>query len=214
MTPREKIAAILVLLSEEYPDAKTELSFSNPFETLIATMLSAQCTDKRVNEVTKDLFKIAPDPRAMSKLAQDDLEKMIKVCGLYRSKAKHILEACNELNSLYDGTVPNNKKALTSLPGVGGKTASVVMMEAFGADLLPVDTHVFRLAHRLELVEDAKTPDETQAQLEAITPSGEKRHMHHLLILHGRRRCKAISPDCEHCPLKGSVCRFERNKKS
>ena len=154
-TPREKIARILPLLSEEYPDAKAELNFTNPFETLIATMLSAQCTDKRVNEVTKVLFGIAPDPSSMVKLSQEELEEIIKTCGLLHSKARHILDTCRELNDKYGGQVPNDKAALTALPGVGGKTASVVMMEAFGADVLPVDTHVFRLAHRMELVENA-----------------------------------------------------------
>ena len=107
--------------------------------------------------------------------------------------------------------MPNDKAALTALPGVGGKTASVVMMEAFGADVLPVDTHVFRLAHRMQLVENANTPDETQRKLESITPEGERRHMHHLLILHGRRRCKAIKPDCGNCTLRNGVCDYERN---
>ena len=210
-TPREKIARILPLLSEAYPDAKAELNFTNPFETLIATMLSAQCTDKRVNEVTKVLFGIAPDPSHMVKLSQEELEEIIKTCGLFHSKARHILDTCRELNDKYGRQVPNDKAALTALPGVGGKTASVVMMEAFGADVLPVDTHVFRLAHRLELVENANTPDETQRQLESITPEGERRHMHHLLILHGRRRCKAIKPDCANCPLRNRLCDYERN---
>lgn len=210
-TPREKIAEILPLLSKEYPDAKAELNFTNPFETLIATMLSAQCTDKRVNEVTKVLFGLAPDPSCMVKLSQEELEDIIKTCGLFHSKAKHILDACRELNEKYDGHVPRDKAKLTALPGVGGKTASVVMMEAFGADVLPVDTHVFRLAHRIGLVENANTPDETQRQLERITPEGERRHMHHLLILHGRRRCKAIKPDCGNCPLRNGLCDYERN---
>ena len=209
-TPREKTVDILRILSKEYPDAKAELKFSNPFETLIATMLSAQCTDKRVNEVTKVLFNIAPDPESMAKLSVEELEGIIKPCGLYHAKARHILDVCHEINEVYGGIVPGDKAKLTALPGVGGKTASVVLMEAFGADMLPVDTHVFRLAHRIDLVENAKTPDETQRQLEAITPKGERRHMHHLLILHGRRCCKAIKPDCEHCPLLNEVCDFER----
>ena len=210
-TPREKIIDILKLLSKQYPDAKAELNFSNPYETLIATMLSAQCTDKRVNEVTEVLFKVAPDSMSMEKLSIGELEEIIKTCGLFRSKARHIHDTCHELNAQYGGNVPNDKAKLTALPGVGGKTASVVMMEAFGADVLPVDTHVFRLAHRIGLVDNANTPDETQRQLESITPEGEKRHMHHLLILHGRRCCKAIKPDCVNCPLCNGVCDYERN---
>ena len=115
-TPREKMAEILPLLSKEYPDAKAELNFSNPFETLIATMLSAQCTDKRVNEVTKVLFSFAPDSTRMAKLSQEELEEIIKTCGLFHSKARHILDTCRELNDKYGGTVPNDKAALTALP--------------------------------------------------------------------------------------------------
>ncbi len=209
---KRRMAEIIKELTRLYPDAGAELNFTNPFETLIATMLSAQCTDKRVNMVTESLFRDYPDARALSKLSQPELEERIKECGLYRMKAKHILETCRELNEKYAGEVPKNREELTALPGVGNKTAAVVMMAAYGADYIPVDTHVFRLAHRLNLVSDANTPDDVERQLSQLIPEGEKGHAHHLLIWHGRRCCKALKPDCANCPLKAGLCGYKQEK--
>ncbi|MBQ3761883.1 MAG: endonuclease III [Clostridia bacterium] len=210
---KTRLDVILRELTKLYPEARPELTFSNPFETLIATMLSAQCTDKRVNMVTATLFQDYPDAESMSKVPLDVLEERIKPCGLYHMKAKHILEACQAICEQYGGNVPQTREELTRLPGVGNKTAAVVAMAAYGADVLPVDTHVFRLAHRLDLVKDAKTPDEVERQLTAIVPQGERAHMHHLLIWHGRRMCKAIKPDCAACPLHTGACNYDAGKK-
>ena len=205
------INAIIDKLSQLYPEAKAELEFTNPFETLIATMLSAQCTDQRVNMVTRRLFKDYPNAYALAKLSAEELEPMIRECGLYRMKAKHIVETCRE----YGGEVPKDRAALTALPGVGNKTAGVVMMAAYGADVIPVDTHVFRLSHRIGLCDEkASTPDEVERQLEALIPEGQRAHMHHLLIWHGRRCCKAQKPNCAACPLKGAECAWSLQEQS
>ncbi len=207
------IDAIIEKLVKLYPDAKAELEFSNPYETLIATMLSAQCTDKRVNMVTCTLFRDYPDAVSMSKANYAQLESRIKECGLYRMKARHIIDTCTQIRERYDGEVPASREKLTALPGVGNKTAGVVMMAAYGQDIIPVDTHVFRLAHRIGLVSaDASTPDEVERQLTAIVPEGERAHMHHLLIWHGRRCCKAQKPNCTECPLNKAECAYSRQE--
>lgn len=209
------INAIIDKLSQLYPEAKAELEFTNPFETLIATMLSAQCTDQRVNMVTRRLFKDYPNAYALSKLSAEELEPMIRECGLYRMKAKHIVDTCRALVDEYGGEVPKDRAALTALPGVGNKTAGVVMMAAYGADVIPVDTHVFRLSHRIGLCDEkASTPDEVEKQLEALIPEGQRAHMHHLLIWHGRRCCKAQKPNCAACPLKGAECAWSLQEQS
>ncbi len=209
------INAIIDKLSQLYPEAKAELEFTNPFETLIATMLSAQCTDQRVNMVTRRLFKDYPNAHALAKLSAEELEPMIRECGLYRMKAKHIVETCRALVDEYGSEVPKDRAALTALPGVGNKTAGVVMMAAYGADVIPVDTHVFRLSHRIGLCDEkSSTPDEVERQLEALIPEGQRAHMHHLLIWHGRRCCKAQKPNCAACPLKGAECAWSLQEQS
>lgn len=209
------IKTVIEKLAALYPEARAELEFSNPFETLIATMLSAQCTDQRVNMVTRKLFRDYPDAKSLAKLSAEELEPLIRECGLYRMKAKHIVETCRALVSEYGGEVPRDRAALTALPGVGNKTAGVVMMAAYGADVIPVDTHVFRLAHRIGLCsEKATTPDEVEKQLEVLVPEGQRAHMHHLLIWHGRRCCKAQKPNCAACPLKGAECAWSLQEQS
>lgn len=202
---KENTIAILDALAQLYPQARAELNFSNPFETLIATILSAQCTDKRVNMVTGKLFKDCPDAETMGRLTQEELEERIRECGLYRMKAKHILEACHALTEKYGGKVPNNRKELMELPGVGQKTAGVVLMAAFGDDQIPVDTHVFRLANRMGLAR-ADTPDKVEQALREVVPVGQRGQAHHLLIWHGRRCCTARRPECERCPLNQGLC--------
>ncbi|MBQ3080339.1 MAG: endonuclease III [Clostridia bacterium] len=202
---KEKAKRIMEALALEYPEAKAELNFSNPFETLIATILSAQCTDKRVNMVTEKLFRDYPDAKTMAALSQEELEDKIRECGLYRMKAKHILEACRALNEEHGGNVPSDRKALMKLPGVGQKTAGVVLMAAFGSDQIPVDTHVFRLSNRIGLVK-ADTPEKTEEGLRDLIEEGTRAHAHHLLIWHGRRCCSARKPECERCPLNDGLC--------
>lgn len=201
----EKTKAILAALSKLYPMARAELHFTNPFETLIATILSAQCTDRRVNMVTETLFRDYPDAESMGRLTQEQLEGRIRECGLYRMKAQHILAACRALTENYGGRVPNTREELMKLPGVGQKTAGVVLMAAFGDDQIPVDTHVFRLSNRIGLAKE-ETPEKVENALRRIIPEGERAHAHHLLIWHGRRCCTARKPECERCPLNEGLC--------
>ncbi len=200
-----RAAQVMAALRELYPEAKAELHFSNPFETLIATILSAQCTDRRVNLVTAKLFPQYPDAFAMAKLTPEELEPMIRECGLYRMKAKNIVAACRALVDQYGGKVPSTRKALMALPGVGQKTAGVVLLAAFGDDQIPVDTHVFRVARRIGLA-DANAPEKVEAQLRALLDRDIWSLGHHLIIWHGRRCCHARKPECERCPLNGGLC--------
>ena len=192
-------------LEKLYPEAKPELNFSNPFETLIATILSAQCTDKRVNIVTSRLFPMYPDAFAMAKLEPEELEPLIRECGLYRNKAKNIVAACRALVEKYDGVVPSTRKELMNLPGVGQKTAGVVLLAAFGEAQFPVDTHVFRVSRRIGMA-DANTADKVEIQLKALLPEDIWSFGHHLLIWHGRRVCDARKPACDRCPLANGLC--------
>ena len=196
---------ILKALTALYPEAGAELHFSNPYETLVAVILSAQCTDKRVNMVTGRLFPLFPDPFAMAKLTPEELEPHIRECGLYHNKAKNIVAACQAIVAQYGGAVPDTREALMALPGVGQKTAGVVLMAAFGDPQIPVDTHVFRVSRRIGLA-DADTADKVEPQLRDILPREEWTHAHHLLIFHGRRCCAARRPACERCPLADGLC--------
>ena len=209
MRTREEAAVVMERLNELYPQAQAELNFRNPFETLIATILSAQCTDKRVNMVTEKLFADYPDAFAMAKLEPEELEPMIKSCGLYRNKAKNIVAACRYLAEHTDGQVPDNRADLMKLSGVGQKTAGVVLLAAFGDDQIPVDTHVLRVSNRIGLVQ-ANTPDKTEIGLQAILPKETWSHAHHLLIWHGRRCCHARKPECERCPIAHLCDEFAR----
>ena len=207
-----RISDIIDSLSELYPYARAELNFTNPFETLIATILSAQCTDKRVNLVTESLFKECHTAREMAALNYSELEEKIKACGLYKMKARHIIDACQYLVENYGGEVPHTREELMRLPGVGQKTAGVVLMAAFGADEIPVDTHVFRLSHRLGLSQNS-TPEGVEADLRQLIPEGERGHVHHLLIWHGRRCCTARKPNCAGCPLGKGLCMYNGEDK-
>lgn len=196
---------VMEALQGLYPEAKPELRFANPYETLIATILSAQCTDKRVNLVTERLFPLYPDAFAMAKLTPEALEPMIRECGLYHNKAKNIVAASRALVEQYGGQVPNTREALMKLPGVGQKTAGVVLLAAFGDDQIPVDTHVFRVSRRIGLA-DANTPEKVERQLRALLDKDIWSLGHHLIIWHGRRCCHARKPECERCPLNDGLC--------
>ena len=196
---------ILDELAVLYPEAAPELDFSNPYETLIAVILSAQCTDKRVNMVTARLCPEYPDAFAMAKLEPEELEPKIRECGLYRNKAKNIIAACRALVEQYDGVVPSSREQLMKLPGVGQKTAGVVLMAAFGDDQFPVDTHVFRVSRRIGMA-DAGTPEKVEIQLKALLPKDTWSFGHHRLIWHGRRVCDARKPACDRCPLADGLC--------
>lgn len=200
-----RVAQIMDALGKLYPEARPELNFSNPFEVLIATILSAQCTDKRVNMVTARLFPQYPDAFAMAELEPEQLEPLIRECGLYRNKAKNIVAACRALVEKYKGQVPSTRKELMALPGVGQKTAGVVLLAAFGEDQIPVDTHVFRVSRRIGLA-DGNTPEKVEVQLRELLPRDIWSFGHHLIIWHGRRVCAARNPACERCPLADGLC--------
>ena len=202
---RAQAAKVMDALAKLYPEARPELNFRNPFETLIATILSAQCTDRRVNLVTERLFPLYPDAKAMARLRPEELEPLIRECWLYRSKAKNIIAACQALVEQYDGEVPDTREALMALPGVGQKTAGVVLMAAFGDPQIPVYTHVVRVSRRIGLA-DAESPEKVEVQLRALLDRDIWTFGHHLLIWHGRRVCHAQRPDCENCPLNAALC--------
>jgi endonuclease-3 len=190
----------LEILEHAYPHAETALEYSNPFELLIAVILSAQCTDARVNMTTPVLFKKYPTAEKLAKAKQHDVEQIIKSCGFFRMKARNIINCARELVENHGGTVPREREQLETLAGVGRKTASVVMSVAFQEAAIAVDTHVFRVAHRLGLTL-GKTPLEVEHDLEALMPRPKWRHAHHWLILHGRAICKAPIPLCGKCPV-------------
>ncbi len=194
----------LEILEETYRGAKPELHFSNPFELLIAVILSAQCTDKRVNITTARLFKKAATPAAIVALGLSGLEEEIKDCGLFRNKAKNIMATCRTLVEEFGGEVPSDYDTLLKLPGVGRKTANVVTSVAFGRPAIAVDTHVFRIANRLKLAV-GETPLAVEKGLMKAIPREKWSAAHHWLIYHGRRVCKANRPLCGECPL-ADVC--------
>ncbi len=192
---------ILSELERLYPDARPALHYASPYELLVAVILSAQCTDERVNKVTAELFKEHNTPQSMLELTQEELEKFIFSCGLYRSKAAHILSASRDIVEKFGGQVPAEHKDLKSLAGVGQKTANVVYSVAFGGDAIAVDTHVFRVSNRLGLAH-ADTPERTEEQLKLAIPQSDWSKAHHWLIFHGRRVCHSQKPDCASCTLK------------
>ncbi|MBR4903999.1 MAG: endonuclease III [Selenomonadaceae bacterium] len=194
----------LRILEETYRGAIPELKFNSVFELLIAVILSAQCTDKRVNQVTQILFPIANTPEKILQLGQSKLEEIIKPCGYFRAKAKHIIESAQILIENYGGEVPSDFDELIKLPGVGRKTANVVTSVAFKTPAIAVDTHVFRLANRMKLAE-GNTPLEVELGLQKIIPREKWADAHHWLIWHGREICKARNPKCKDCPLS-QVC--------
>lgn len=198
--------AILEILEKQYGKTTTALEFGTLFQLLVSTILSAQSTDVQVNLITKDLFKEYPDPKSFLKLSHKQLENKIKRIGLYRNKARSILAACKMIAEDFNGKVPNTREALMKLPGVGRKTANVVLSVGFDQNAFAVDTHVFRVANRLGLT-NAKNPYETEMQLMKVVPEEKWKEAHHWLIWHGRKICKAQKPQCEICPVS-KHCRF------
>ena len=197
------------ILAETYPDARPALQYNTAYELLVAVILSAQCTDERVNKVTAELFREHNTPQTMLQLTQEQLEGYIFSCGLYRSKAKHILSASRDILDKFGGQVPSGFAELKSLAGVGQKTANVVASVWFDEDAIAVDTHVFRVSNRLGLA-CARTPEKTEEQLKQVIPQADWSKAHHWLIWHGRRVCHAQKPNCDICPLVG-VCDFAQS---
>jgi endonuclease III len=196
----QRALAILKALHELYPNATTELDHANPFELLISTILSAQATDVSVNAAAPALYKKYPDAFALAKATPEEVIPYIKTIGLYRNKAKNIIAAAQQLVERFNGEVPDDFEAVTSLPGVGRKTANVVLSNAFGRPAIAVDTHVGRLARRLALSKH-DNPDKVETDLQKVFPVEEWIFAHHALILHGRRVCQARKPLCEACAL-------------
>lgn len=189
------------------PEPRTELVYTNAFTLVVAVALSAQATDISVNKATAKLFEAADSPAAMLALGEDVLKEHIKTIGLFNTKAKNVMALCRMLVNDYGGEVPQTRDALMRLPGVGRKTANVVLNEAFGYSTIAVDTHIYRVSNRLNLAK-GKTPDIVEQGLEAVVPDGYKKHAHHWLLLHGRYTCKARVPDCPNCRIK-DLCPFE-----
>jgi endonuclease-3 len=194
----EKVEKLVDLFSEHYPEPGTALNFSTPFELLIATILSAQTTDVQVNKVTEKLFEEYNRPEAMLELSQKELEEKINSIGLFRNKAKYILKTCRILLDEFGGEVPETRKELLKLSGVGRKTANVVLANAFFKAAFPVDTHVFRVSERLGL-SSGQNVSQTEKELTDLIPKKYWIDFHHWLIDHGRAVCKAQNPDCENC---------------
>ena len=206
----EEIRELFSRLAELDPDPKTELDYTTPFELLVAVILSAQATDVGVNKATRRLFPVANTPAAIVALGEDGLKRYISSIGLYNAKAANVIAMCAMLLDLHDGQVPRTREALEALPGVGRKTANVVLNTAFGEPTMAVDTHIFRVANRTGLA-PGKNVREVEDGLLKVVPPDYIRGAHHWLILHGRYTCKARKPECWRCPIR-DICRFpEKN---
>ncbi|HZS84815.1 MAG TPA: endonuclease III [Stellaceae bacterium] len=205
---KEEVAELFRRLAEALPDPTTELRFTeeNPFTLLVAVVLSAQATDAGVNKATPALFAVADTPQKMLALGEERLAHYIRTIGLYRMKARNIIKLSRILVEEHGGEVPRSREALEALPGVGRKTANVVMNVAFGAETIAVDTHIFRVGNRTGLA-PGPTPLAVEQQLERRVPAPYRRHAHHWLILHGRYVCKARRPDCPACIVR-DLCRY------
>lgn len=198
---KEKILMVKEKLFDRFPDAHCELDFETPYQLLIATILSAQCTDVRVNKVTKELFAVADTPEKIVDLGEDKLKEYIRSCGLGNSKAKNIISMSKDLMEKYDSTVPEDFDKLRNLAGVGQKTANVVMSNAFDYPAFAVDTHVQRVSNRIGLA-NSENVTKTEKQLKEAFDCSEWTIMHHTLIFHGRNICHARKPDCGNCPIE------------
>ncbi|MDO5039688.1 endonuclease III [Clostridium sp.] len=207
---KKRTKEILDILKETYPDAKCELNYKTPFQLLVATILSAQTTDKKVNEVTESLFRDYGDLDSFLTLTNEDLEKRIKQIGLYRNKAKNLVLMARQLKENFNGEVPNTMEGITSLAGAGRKTANVVLSNAFNIPSIAVDTHVFRVSNRLGLA-NSENVLEVEKQLQKELPKKEWSLTHHLLIFHGRRCCSSQRPKCFECPLN-HICKWKDKK--
>ncbi|MGH6818853.1 MAG: endonuclease III [Methylovirgula sp.] len=203
---RASVREIFRRFAAAVPDPRGELKYRNPFTLLVAVVLSAQATDAGVNKATAKLFAVADTPEKMLRLGTAKLTEFVKTIGLYRAKAKNIIALSERLVKEHGGKVPANREALEALPGVGRKTANVVLNTAFGQPVIAVDTHVFRVSNRVPIA-PGKTPREVEEGLEKVIPAEYKMHAHHWLILHGRYVCKALKPDCGHC-LINDLCRW------
>jgi endonuclease III len=212
MTIRERFNRTIEYFQTTFPAAETELAYENPFELLVAVILSAQCTDKRVNIITPPLIEKYPDAESMAKAEPEEIFEFIKSCTFPNNKAKHLSGMSRKLLSEFGGIVPSEPELLQHLPGVGRKSANVVASVIFKKPVMAVDTHVFRVSHRIGLVKNAKTPLSVELQLTRHIPTGMIHEAHHWLILHGRYVCKARSPLCVKCGLTDFCNYYRKNR--
>jgi endonuclease-3 len=213
MKKSERYEKIISYFSEEMPVAETELDYTDPYELLVAVILSAQCTDKRVNLITPPFFQKYPDVSALAQSSQEQVFELIKSCSYPNNKAKHLLGMARMLTEDFNGIVPDTMEKLQQLPGVGRKTANVILSVAYQKPAMAVDTHVFRVAARLGLSTRAKNPYETEMQLIKYIPEEKIPLAHHWLILHGRYVCKARLPACDQCGIREFCIYFEKKEK-
>jgi endonuclease-3 len=206
---KDQIFEFFRLLAEDNPDPQTELEYGNVYQLLVAVVLSAQATDAGVNKATRKLFAEVKTPQQMVDLGEGGLKQQIKTIGLFNIKAKNVIALSEKLIAEHGGKVPHDRDVLTTLPGVGRKTANVVLNVAWGEETFPVDTHVFRVCNRTGVAR-GKTPEKVEAKLEKVVPGPFRRDAHHWLILHGRYTCKARLPECWRCPVN-HICEY-RNK--
>lgn len=213
MTTKQRFESILAWFEQHMPVAESELNYSNPFELLVAVMLSAQCTDKRVNMVTPALFAAYPTPEALAKATANEVFGYIQSVSYPRSKSEHLVQMAQRLVEVYDGQVPDNIDDLQTLQGVGRKTANVVCAVIWNQPTMAVDTHIFRVSERLGLTTHSKNPLQTEKQLVKYIPQQVIPKAHHWLLLHGRYVCQARKPKCEECELKSYCRHFAQNNK-
>jgi endonuclease-3 len=199
---RERYRGVMEWFTTNMPVAETELTYSDPFQLIVAVILSAQCTDKRVNMITPELFRRFPDAESMSRAGQEEIFDIIKSCSYPNSKAKYLKGMAEMIVSRFNGEIPMGRDELTQLPGVGRKTANVIASVIWNSPVIAVDTHVFRVARRIGLTPGARTPLDVELRLTREIPEQERRLVHHWLLLHGRYVCKARNPDCASCGLK------------
>ena len=211
MNKKERTKHFIAYFSEHMPEAKTELDYTNVFELTVAVLLSAQCTDKRVNIITKNLFREMPTAEVMAEASIDAIFDLIKSCTYPRNKAKHLSGMAKMLMNDFNAEIPANLEDLQKLPGVGRKTANVVGSVYFDIPAMPVDTHVFRVADRIGLTTNAKNPLQSELQLLKIFPTEKLNIAHHWMILHGRYLCKARRPECERCGIT-EICKYFAKK--
>jgi len=204
---QDRIERVIKFFMESMPEPETELSYEDPFELIVSVILSAQCTDKRVNLITPALFRKFPDAEQLSRASQEEVFDLIKSCSYPNNKAKHLRGMASMLTEDFKGEVPHDVESLQKLPGVGRKTANVVAAVIHQLPVMPVDTHVFRVSARIGLTTDAKTPLQTEYQLYEVFPEKLIPRAHHWLILHGRYVCQARKPKCTECGLR-DICRY------
>ncbi len=211
MNKKERFEKIIEYFSHAMPEAETELDYTDPYELLVAVILSAQCTDKRVNLITPDFFRQFRDVNSLAKAEQEEVFALIRSCSYPNNKAKHLLGMARMLVADFNGKVPDNMEDLQKLPGVGRKTANVILSVAYRQPAMAVDTHVFRVAARIGLSSNAKNPYETEIQLVKYIPKEKIPLAHHWLILHGRYVCQARNPGCDRCEIT-HLCRYYEKK--